>query len=183
MKIIDYIKAQIALIPEVAYIFALIALCVCAGFIMTNKGRKYSRKVLLDVFLLEYVIMILGATVFFRKASYQSGYNLTPFWSYQGKYYRDELFLPETIMNIGMFIPIGFFVCMVIKSNNWWKTMLIGATISSSIEILQFTFKKGFSELDDVFHNTVGCMVGIVLYRLMIKLINIMNYKQAKYEK
>ena len=37
---------------------------------------------------------------------------------------------------------------------------LIGCSISLTIESLQFWFMKGFSEVNDVMHNTVGCLVG-----------------------
>ena len=45
--------------------------------------------------------------------------------------------------------------------------LLIGAGISVSIEALQFVFMKGFSELDDVFHNTLGCVIGVGVYSLI----------------
>ena len=38
--------------------------------------------------------------------------------------------------------------------------------------VLQFRFMKGFSEVDDVMHNTVGCLAGYILVhglRLMVK--------------
>jgi glycopeptide antibiotics resistance protein len=42
----------------------------------------------------------------------------------------------------------------------WWKALLIGCGISVTIEALQFFLMRGFSELDDVMHNTVGCLIG-----------------------
>jgi len=44
--------------------------------------------------------------------------------------------------------------------------LLIGCSISISIEVLQLCFMKGFSELDDVMHNTVGCFVGYMLVKI-----------------
>ena len=32
------------------------------------------------------------------------------------------------------------------------------------IEVLQFVFKRGFAEFDDVFHNVVGCVIGFGVY-------------------
>lgn len=29
--------------------------------------------------------------------------------------------------------------------------------------VLQFRFMKGFSEVDDVMHNTVGCLIGFLI--------------------
>ena len=43
--------------------------------------------------------------------------------------------------------------------------LLIGCSISVTIEALQFWFMKGFSEVDDVMHNTVGCLIGYMLVK------------------
>lgn len=36
----------------------------------------------------------------------------------------------------------------------------MGCGISVTIGALQFFFMRGFSEVDDVMHNTVGCLAG-----------------------
>lgn len=40
------------------------------------------------------------------------------------------------------------------------ETIPFRTLLSSLIEVLQFVFKKGLCELDDVFHNVLGCMIG-----------------------
>ena len=72
------------------------------------------------------------------------------------------------------------------KYGSWFKVngsclivLLIGCSISITIEALQFCFMKGFSELDDVMHNTVGCLMGWLMVkgsRLMMK--NNLRYEQ-----
>ena len=59
-----------------------------------------------------------------------------------------------------LFIPVGLLLCCAFKQITWWKTLLIGCSISITIEALQFCFLKGFSEVDDVMHNTMGCLIG-----------------------
>ena len=49
---------------------------------------------------------------------------------------------------------------------------LMGCGISVLIEALQFFFMRGFSEVDDVMHNTLGCLIGWFLVkglRFMVK--------------
>ncbi len=48
----------------------------------------------------------------------------------------------------------------------WLKALAIGGGFSLLIEVLQFVFKRGFSEFDDVFHNVLGCAIGFGLYVL-----------------
>ena len=82
-------------------------------------------------------------------------YDFHPFWSYS----RPDL-LVENIMNVVVFIPVGLLLGIAFKQMTWWKALLIGCSISITIEALQFWFMKGFSEVDDVMHNTVGCLLG-----------------------
>lgn len=63
-------------------------------------------------------------------------------------------------MNVVVFIPVGLLLSCTFKQMTWWKTLLIGCSISITVEALQFWFMRGFSELDDVMHNTVGCLIG-----------------------
>lgn len=152
------------LIPAVVYVIALIVLIASAVILTKCNSCKCKMKVFCGLFLIEYIFMILGTTVIFRKVLRKSRYNITPFWSYQEN--RNELFLPETIVNIFMFVPVGFLLGYIFKKKSWWQTIMIGVSISLLIEIVQFILKKGFSEFDDVFHNTLGCTIGYLLYRL-----------------
>lgn len=169
MSIIKYIQVQVGLIPAVVYVIVLIVLMASAVILTICKSCKYKLRVFYGILLIEYIFMILGTTVIFRKVLRKSRYNYTPFWSYQEN--RNELFLPETIVNISMFVPVGLLLCTIFKKISWRQVLIVGSGISFSIEILQYVFNKGFSEFDDVFHNTLGCMVGYLLYRLIEYLV------------
>ena len=45
------------------------------------------------------------------------------------------------------------------------------------IEVLQFVFKRGFAEFDDVFHNVVGCAIGFGVYVGIVYLIKRISTK------
>lgn len=47
---------------------------------------------------------------------------------------------------------------------SWLIVTIIGCGISVSIEALQFFFMRGFLELDDVKHNTVGCLIKLFMF-------------------
>ena len=65
--------------------------------------------------------------------------------------------------NIIMFIPIGLLLAPIV---GWWS-VLIGFLFSLTIESGQLLFKCGFSELDDVIHNTIGVILGCSLYKII----------------
>lgn len=121
-----------------------------------------------------YVSVIYYTTIFSRKELSEYKYNYQLFWSYladgQGSYYFKENFL-----NILIFIPIGMILPYVIKSCKLWYVILVGLTISIPIEVLQLILKRGFSELDDIFHNTLGVVVGFLLIKGIVTV-----YKESK---
>ena len=54
------------------------------------------------------------------------------------------------------FIPIGLLLGISFPDIKWWKVLLIGGAFSLLIETLQFVFKRGFAEFDDVGRDGVG---------------------------
>lgn len=113
--------------------------------------------------------MIYCTTVIYRNTCDVFKYDFHPFWSYEAiQSGRTEL-LAENIMNVLVFIPVGLLIGMGFSRWSWWKALGLGCLISISIEVLQFIFKRGFCEVDDVMHNTLGCMIGYVIVRMIVR--------------
>ena len=165
----DYAFSLVHAIPY--YIYEGIASIFCLGLVVfiAWKGFKTGLRYSAALLLIEYVFFIFCSTVIFRPTSETRQYDLHPFWSYD----RPEL-LVENIMNVIVFIPIGMILGSLLrvkgswsKYGSWFKVngswlivLLIGCSISVTIEALQFCFMRGFSEVDDVMHNTLGCLLG-----------------------
>ena len=124
------------------------------------------------VFLLvEWVLLVLCGIVLFREAGAERECNLMPFWSYWD-YGKDSYFLEmlgENILNVLLFVPIGFLAVCGLQGMTFKKVLYLGGGFSVFIELLQFVFKKGFCETDDVIHNVLGCMIGYGLNIVIFK--------------
>lgn len=137
-----------------AFILGTILFVVVLGW---KNGMKWSAGWL----LVEYLILLLYLTVFVRNVQAEWTYNISPFWSYQAiREGRDDI-LVQVIMNVLAFIPIGLLLG-TFKGMKWWHVLLIGLCFSLLIELLQLGLKRGLTEIDDVVHNVVGCMMGFV---------------------
>lgn len=153
-------------IPE--YIYEAVLSCTCVGLVLfitlkpNRKGLEYLSKFL----FIEYIFLLYCSTVIFRDYNSNQAHNFTPFWSYveihNGNY---SVQLPEKVMNLVVFIPVGLLWGTAFQRIKWWQILVAGFLISLSIELLQFTFKRGFAEFDDVFHNTLGCLIGYGVYK------------------
>lgn len=151
--------------------FFLVGLVLFAAFKGIWNGLRCSSVLL----LIEYLFILLCYTIFFRVPSLSVGCNFHPFWSYVAiREGREELLL-ENIMNEVAFMPVGFLlgVSMLGKKEDlrwmsgWLIAFLLGLCISVSIEALQYFTHRGFSEFDDVFHNTLGCVIGYGLWKVV----------------
>jgi len=174
----QYIISLYKDIPQEVYEGLLSVFCLGVVLFIAFKGIRTGFRWSSVLLLIEYIFLLFCSTVIFRPTGETRQYDFHPFWSYD----RPEL-LVENIMNVIVFIPIGMILGSLLrvkgsstseatKSMTWLMVAIIGCGISVTIEALQFLFKRGFSEVDDVMHNTVGCLIGWCLVkgsRLMVK--------------
>lgn len=104
-----------------------------------------------------------------------SNVNLIPFRVFQDNYYAiTELnfwqpFIINFLGNICIFMPIGFMIPLLwSKFNRFRKVCLIGLSISLFIEITQLSQARS-SDIDDLWLNTLGSMIGYYVYIVMKK--------------
>ena len=167
-----YIVSLYQNIPAEVY-EGLLSVC-CFGLVMLlgfygiKKGLRYSSILL----LIEYVFLLFCSTVIYRIVGEIRQFNFQPFWSYQAiQEGREDLFA-ENIMNVVVFIPVGLLLGIAFKQMTWWKALMIGCGISIIIESLQFFLMRGFSEVDDVMHNTLGCLLGYGIMTILRIIFN-----------
>lgn len=87
--------------------------------------------------------------------------NLIPFrWITEG--------VRTYIENILLFIPLGFMLpCIWRKYEVLWKTALSGFTFSLIIELSQLFNRNRVTDIDDLLMNTLGALIGWVIFRLL----------------
>ena len=78
-------------------------------------------------------------------------------------------FIINFLGNIGMFIPIGFLVPLLWNRSSVKKIALIALSISLFIEICQIPQARG-SDVDDLWLNTLGGVIGALLYYGLTKI-------------
>ena len=164
----DYIISLIEDVPNYVYEGLLSVFCVGAVLLLTWKGKKALQGIA-KLLLSEYVFLIYCSTVIFRDVNPSRGHYFTPFWSYS----RQDL-IAENIMNVVVFIPIGILLFITQKKRAsqlkaWIIAIVSGFAMSVGIESLQLIFKKGYAEVDDLMHNTLGCFIGCTLCLLIAK--------------
>ena len=119
-------------------------------------------------------------------SSYQ--YNLKLFHELE-RYisYRDQigndLFLINVVGNVAAFMPFGFLVPVMYReqrrsvkyNGHYFRSFIfvtfLGFLLSLSVEAVQLVTKVGCFDVDDLFLNTLGVIIGYLLYYISKKMI------------
>ena len=161
----DYIETIIHHALRWEYGLALGIFIVGSAIVFIKKGRNKGLRISAQLFLLFYMVVLFCSTVFFRRTKDVTTRNwYDPLWHYRHIGQGKVLLFPEVLMNVVVFIPIGFTLGLVFRKLKGWQAVLVGMGISVGIELLQWFFRKGFADVDDVIHNTFGCAVGCLVY-------------------
>lgn len=78
----------------------------------------------------------------------------------------------EMIDNFVVFIPFGLLLSSNFKQAKLWQKLAVVFSFSLSLEILQYVFAIGVTDMTDVVTNTLGGLFGLALYKLGKKYIN-----------
>jgi glycopeptide antibiotics resistance protein len=143
----------------IAVLYALLAIII--GIF---KGRELAYSLL----LLGCCLLIMYLTVFSRSSDEDVKYYLLPFASYTRIANGDRFLLPQVIMNVVLFVPLGFLLKGALVRWGWRKVVSYGAMFSMIIESLQLVLHRGAAEVDDVIHNTLGCAIGVLLFKVFM---------------
>lgn len=134
---------------------------------MSERRMKRFFSIIAWCFIAVFVIFVLHETVFSRPITKDFKYNFQPFWSYSAITNGKKYLIKEHFLNVALFIPMGVSLWFALKQKQWWKAMAIGCIVSICIEMMQLLLKRGLCELDDVFHNTLGTIIGFGLVSLV----------------
>lgn len=110
--------------------------------------------------LVEYVILFALSALILRTPNPNHGFNFIPFWSYAAILEGGPGLVEDNLLNVLVFLPVGFLMGCAFKRISWWKVLLVTCGFSICVELMQFLFSRGFAELDDVIHNTLGAVLG-----------------------
>ena len=139
----------------------------CLVQIINRKGKQ-SITVWPTVSFFTYLALIIMITFLSRESGNATGIDLELGSSLRINNRNNALALE----NVLLFIPYGFCFC-------WWKRskgglfcgFMIGFVTSFIIEGMQLVTGRGIFQLDDIITNTLGCIIGVFLYKFGCALI------------
>lgn len=110
--------------------------------------------------LVGYVFLILAETVLIRKPFVGEHIKLELLWSWRVWAVQKE----QILTNVIMFVSVGVLAGWIWR----WRGLWAAAGLSIFIEILQLITARGLCEFDDVIHNCLGAVVGILTVKVVV---------------
>lgn len=172
-------------ITSISILVLAVALCLplFSGLFAKRPQLLHAGKI---VIFLIYVAANLYETILFRTIR-PSPILMSPFWSYRESFAMDgngilhslltgniritnARLLKEIILNVLLYVPLGYLLPFVWpKLEKKRVIVLIGFLCSCATEATQYIFRLGWCELDDIIGNTFGCLIGCLIYKLILK--------------
>ena len=110
-----YIVSLYHNIPTEVYEGLLSVFCLGLVVFIAWKELKTGLRYSAILLLVEYIFLLFCSTIIFRATGETSKYDFHPFWSYKAiQEGRIEL-LPENIMNVVVFIPVGMILGSLLR--------------------------------------------------------------------
>ena len=161
----NFTNAHQDLISWVVVILLVFLIKICRNILDNFQLQK-----LVLILLVGYTVAIICKLLIFRSERFEEP-NLDFLWSYRAIFSGKEGMLSQVSLNILLFIPVGFLATTAFLGKRKLRVILpfiVGITLTTVIESLQFFLHRGMFELDDIFNNTVGTVLGILIALLIL---------------
>lgn len=161
MNYYDHISKDIS---QWLCVVLLMVLCVMAIVIFSRNGViRIQLRRLLRVMFVEYLVLLFCSTVVFRDVAPPISIK---FMLFKGYFNGDKRLLIDALLNVAIFIPIGFCSSVFLRFPKWLKILLLSVSLSCTIELSQYILSRGCCDTNDVMNNAIGGMIGYCIYRL-----------------
>lgn len=169
--------ASISLFQFMIMVFVELAVVTLVIVITSKRSKREINLADIAAFfcLVVYVNIIMQLTLLGRKDGSRIGVELSLFgYLGDGKFSRQMLMY--AVLNVFLFIPYGF----IIRWLPWFRKQkesvsillatLVCLASSLLIEMIQLITKRGYYELEDLVCNTLGGLIGGLLFTLVYRL-------------
>ena len=145
---------------------------------MTRKEKRAARfgcRILFYLYLIVMFYFVLFSERYGRETGYDTSHvnlelfkEIKRFWMYRSLL-TPEAFITNLVGNVFAFSPFGFLLpVMTEKKRGLIKVVLGSFLFSLIIESCQYIFKVGVFDVDDLLLNTIGGLIGYIIYKISV---------------
>lgn len=135
-----------------------------------NKANKLTNILFIIYMIAVFEIIVFKLEMPFSNIGYLRNINLIPF--NESLIINGKIDYSEIIMNMVIFIPLGIYIDIIFSGWSTTKKISIFLIISLMCEVLQFIFALGASDITDIINNTLGGIIGLLIFKLIVIIFN-----------
>ena len=163
---------------SVVLLILALGVAMTAAVLLLRRSGKAPQlcRLLPRIVLAAYLAAFLWLTLAGRRSMIDENLKMEFLWSYREAFSLEGGFrvvrlgiARQILLNILVMIPLGYMLPLVLENARHplrW-TALCGFALSLLVELLQYVMHLGYLELDDLFNNTLGCLIGIGIFILL----------------
>ena len=171
---------------QVLSILFLVAMMIMVVPYMKQQKENGCFQRLLWILFVCYLCSNLYFTLLSRKTGTGAHLNLIPFQIYSrlaeaptarmaslsglASIMLSDLTTAEGVfLNVLLYCPLGYLLPILFPKLKPKNVILIGCLCSIATEAIQYILKMGWCETDDVIHNTLGTVIGVIVWRIQLR--------------
>lgn len=128
-----------------------------------NKTNKLTNVLFIIYLIALFWIIVFKFNVQFSYMGNMRSINLIPFS--ESLIINGKLHFSEIIMNVVIFLPLGIYIGILFKRWIIGKKLFLFFLISLICEGFQFILGVGASDITDIINNTLGGIIGLMIYK------------------
>lgn len=127
-----------------------------------NTANKLTHSLLVIYIVVLFWILLFKLGVHFSYMGNERSINLVPFG--ESSILNGKIDFSEIVLNVLIFIPLGVYAGVLFKRWIIGKKLFLFFLISLLIEGFQFILAVGAFDITDIINNTLGGIIGLLLY-------------------
>ena len=142
---------------------------------MSYKSRKRTRIIgkVLFILYVGFIVWFLIFSDWYGRTGVMQEYHynlelfreIRRFWDYREQVGYFAM-VTNLLGNVLIFVPFGFFLPMASRYRSFFSTLYASFGLSLCVEVFQFVTKVGSFDVDDLLLNTIGGVVGYIIFMI-----------------
>ncbi len=170
----DTIQSVLSITWPMLVISSVVLISMRLTYLIKNKEKFILYKELLRFSFILYILCLFQIVTFRDTVSWSTN-NFIPFREILRYNMGSRLFFKNVIGNMMLFLPLGFFISLYLKTEKPKLVIILSFIISLSIEMVQLIIGRVF-DIDDIILNVLGGYIGFLLYSFASKVGNKFPY-------
>lgn len=173
--VLKHFRAELVYVPAGMQVAAVVTVVAMLVYLLLCRKKAVGDlfRFFCFFFLVTYLYCVLQLTILSRHPGFYGDID----WRILAKWHENLHQKAFFVENVLMFFPLGILFPAIFRRVPWSVvTLPMAFLFSAAIEYVQLKYQLGYCQLDDVFANMMGFLMGYVLFLLVAGIVGIIRW-------